>query len=202
MIRSVLFDLLNRCSVWLVSHRSGSSLSAAVCAPAPFLGGNLQRDCAIFGSMREANVTAVVPSTGVAVPGARWYCAWCQWYEICCGSSGIEAVPVPPRLHRGLVCCFALRGLWVGVASVPVHERVACPILCLCWRRRIRSDGRRGKWASICTGCRSEGVRGAGLVTIVRHRLVLHRGARSRHLVRVSGRRCAGWHRLGCGCSV
>ena len=85
----VLFDLLNGCSVWLVSHRGGLSLSAAVCVPAPFLGRNLQRDCAVFGSMREANVTVVVPSAGVAVPGACWYCAWCQWYEVCCGSSGV-----------------------------------------------------------------------------------------------------------------
>ena len=177
-------------------------MSAAVCTPAPFLGGNIQCDCAVFRSVREANVAAVVLSTSIAVPGARWYRARCQWYEVHCGSSGVEAIPIPPCLYCGLVCCFSLCGLWVGVASIPVHKRVICPVPHLCWQCRVRSDGWRGNRASIRTGGRLEGVHGAGLVIIVRHWLVLHQGAWSGCLVRVSGRWCAGWHGLGHGCSV
>ena len=117
-------------------------LVAAVCMPAPFLGWDFRRDCEILGSMGETNVTTVISSAGIAVSGACWHCAWHQWYEVCGSGSGVEAVPLPPCLHHGFVCHFALCGLWIGVASIPVRERVICPVPGL----RLWCHGHSGGW--------------------------------------------------------
>ena len=87
-------------------------------------------------------MSPVILSTGVAVSGACWHCAWCQWYEVCGVGSGVEAIPLPPRLHHGFICHFAFCGLWGGVASVPVHKWVICPILGLC----LWCHGYSGGW--------------------------------------------------------
>ena len=142
LVCSVFLNLLDRCSAQWVSRCGGPGLGAAVCMPAPFLGWDFWRDCAIFRSVGETNVAAVISSTGIAVSGACWHCAWHQWYKVCGGGSGIEAIPLPPCLHRGFVHRFALCGLWVGVVSVPVCERVICPVPGL----RLWCHSRSGGW--------------------------------------------------------
>ena len=128
LVCSAFLDLLDRCPAQWVSCHGSLGLSAAVCMPAPFLGWDFQHDCAIFGSVGKTNVATVILSAGVAVSGTCWHCAWSQWYEVCGSGSGIEAVPLPPCLHRNFIHRFSLCGIRVGVASVPVHKWVVCPI--------------------------------------------------------------------------
>ena len=142
LVCSAFLNLLDRCSARRVSRCGGPGLGAAVCAPAPFLGWDFRRDCAIFGSMGETNVATVISSTGITVSGACWHRARHQWYEVCGGGSGVEAIPLPPCLHRGFVCRFALCGLWVGGASIPVCKRVICPVPGL----HLWCHGRSGGW--------------------------------------------------------